>query len=360
MKEYYSSNTVFLSYKSHYALHLSCHNNNCECIKWLLSIYTPTDEVFIKSLILMYKHKNMEMVVYINEILESKNIMNKDIIDGTYHFLLNDGEYEIIVELHKLNYKMTCLNLIIECLINIGSIDDEPHHKYFRTIYLEYASLLEKDCSKKNTIFKYACAAMCVENLKWLHNRLKLFSAPYDKSYLKFMRISCDTFNLSVAEWFADLYDEYEISVIELFNDDMIVDIILIFTKLSPEKNLYKQISKNKIPDYIKYKKLGIKTFTNGGDAQCLICMERPIDLVKLNCNHYSCITCLCTWFLNQNQDQICTYCKAPVIWEQCKMVHCDGNEIMKNVHESVKLTDEETKDISERYKEMMKQINKK
>lgn len=364
IKKFYESKSIFLPYRMHNAYSTLCEVNNDECIKWILSIYLPPGILLVKSLLLMCKHDNFNMVTYINNILQKEKMMSTEMVDAMYNFLVSEGEFDIIIKMHKLNYKITCPNLVIQCIMDIGAINNEEHHSYFKKLYLAYVHIFEKDLKRKHMIFGYGCEFICVDNINWLHKRLKLFSSSSDKLYLKFMKTSCEALNIYVAEWLADLYDEYEITIMEVLNeddgDDIFVDIYIIHSKLSPEKVLYKKISKNKIPDYLKPQMLNITKFIDKNDEQsdCLVCMEKPVDLIKLKCNHYSCITCLCTWFLNQNQ--ACTYCKEPVIWSESKMVPCNADDIMKNVYESVKVTDAETQEITNKYDDFIKKFNKK
>jgi hypothetical protein len=369
--EFYKNNTLFLPYKSHCAFGVLCHKNKGDCIKWLLSLYLPESITLVRGLIIFYKHDNMEMVNYLNNLLNSKGLMTREITDAMYGSLLDTKDYDIIVNIHKtLKYKMLDIEFIVECISQIGQYtdtdeNDTTYHEYFKYMYFEYIDIFEKNLEFKVIFFKNCCNFVNVKNITWLHNRLKLFTSASDKLYLNCIETSCRSFNIYVAEWLADLYDEYEINVIEFSNhiyenNTSYVNLCIIHEKLSDEKKLYKKISKNTISEYNKLKLLGINKFINKSDlptvSDCLICMERPSDLVKLSCNHYSCVTCLCSWFANQEQEKkhACSYCKTPIVWNDCKLLYSNVDEIMKSVHESIKLTDEQTNEITYKYKEIL------
>jgi len=80
-----------------------------------------------------------------------------------------------------------------------------------------------------------------------------------------------------------------------------------------------KQITKKK-------KVLGITKSINVSkkeNPQCLICLDDTNELLQLNCNHYCCITCLCKWYRNNNDQNkdTCIYCKQNIIWSECKTI---------------------------------------
>jgi hypothetical protein len=195
---------------------------------------------------------------------------------------------------------------IHKCLISIGVYENENETnediKHFKWFYLQYEKSFGT-IEKQISVFINCCELMNVENIKWLHNKLKLFNNSSDKLYLKCIKASCRGFNMSVAEWLADLYDEYEVKII---NEDFMdfENIYMTYEKLSSEQTLYKKISKGIISDHEKYEILKINKFMDVGDeiGSCCICLDEPTDLIKLGCGHFNCVTCLCTWFMSNDK----------------------------------------------------------
>lgn len=363
IRKFYTKNKshIILSYKIHCVCGIFCLNNNDECIKWLLSLYTPPPLILIRSLIKIFKHDNINMVQYINNTLKSKKIMTPDLIDAFYGFLLDEKEYHIIIKIHDiLKYKISCINVLLECITDIGSIDDQTHHKYFKRLYIEYIKIFEQDNEFKKLFFKHCCQSICVTNIEWLHKMVKLFDSPTDNFYLKCISASCETFNVGVAEWLTDLYNEYEINILEFMTGRNLMDVYVLYCKLSETRKLYKKISNGLIPFHESCKSLNITKMTPPNQTnhdQCVICMESPRDLILLNCNHYSCITCLCSWFINQepNKESTCSCCKSSIIWPECKILRPNIEKDMSNIYESIKLTDEHTQHITNKYNELKK-----
>jgi len=354
IQQYYLDNNIFLEYKMHSAYNNLCNSNNNECIKWILSIYTPSNFTMIQSLITMCKNNNPEMIQYINNIIQSKKIMTNEIFNDICEFLINEAEYDIFKKIHELNYKITNLGSIFACLLSIGASEIVTDTEYFEWFYLTYIDIFEQSMHTKIMTFVHCCEIISVPNIIWLHKRLKLFNNVNDKLYLNCIRTSCRSFNIYVAEWLADLYGEYEISIIDCGHYGDINDIYVTFSKLSKEKIIYKKISQNKLTNYQKFEQLGITKFMDKNDKimDCSVCLDSTTDLIKLGCNHYSCVTCLCTWFLEN--EQVCTYCKADVVWSECKKMYYTVDQVMKNIDESIKADREENDTIVEKYNEVI------
>jgi len=75
-----------------------------------------------------------------------------------------------------------------------------------------------------------------------------------------------------------------------------------------------------------KKKVLGITKqvkISKNDNPQCLICLDDSKELLQLNCNHFCCITCLCKWYRNNNNENkdSCVYCKQNINWSECKIV---------------------------------------
>lgn len=372
IKQYYARNKkdILFQYKMHDAFATLCNAHNNDGVKWILSLYLPSCPALFAGLVDMCKNNDTQMVNYINDVLNNNNMITNNAINSFFGILIETGDYHIVMKLYELGYKIKNNCMLVQCILDLGGIDDEIHCKYFRILYLKHVHKFELSLGDKVNFFMYCCELVCVKNLIWVHNRVKLFNSP-DKLYLKFMEISCMAFNIYAAEWLANLYDEYEVKIIDLGyddnendEDDDNINICIIYVKLSEEKILYKKISKNKLSDTSKFKLLGIdKLIKNTNeDISCLICLEKPIDLIKLKCNHYSCITCLCTWFLNQENDhkQECSYCKSPIVWNDCKMITCDEDSILNDVYESLKITNEQTNEITQQYDNIIKEFVKK
>ncbi len=276
----------------------------------------------------------------------SKNLLNTSLV--SINFL------RLAFVLHDLHYKITDVGVIFTCVITIGASENENDSKYFKWFYLEYVDLFESNMECKIMTFKHCSEFITVNNINWLHKRTKLFNSA-DKLYVKFLDESCKAVNVFVAEWFVDLYDEYELRIVQINEDNDDMDsIYLVYLKLSEEKIIYKKISQNKLTDHQKFNLLGINKFMHQNDetATCLVCLDRPNDLVKLSCTHYSCVTCLSTWFLNK--DAICTYCKTPIEWDKCEKICCDMENVLENIDNTIKTSNEESNNITEKYNQVI------
>lgn len=359
IQQYYLANNIFLEYKMHNAYNKLCDTNNNDCIKWILSIYTPSNFTVIQSLITMCKNNNTDMMNHINDILKSKNIMNNEIFNDICEYLINEDEFDTLKKMHELNYKITNIGSIFACLLSLGANENASINEYFEWFYLMYVDIFEQNIHHKIMTFVHCCELINVSNIDWIHKRLKLFKDANDKFYLTCMKISCRSFNIYVAEWLANLYGEYEINIIDCSDLTDLNDIYITYSKLSPDKIIYKKISQNKYTTYQKFEKLGITKFMDKNDKSmdCSVCLDSPQDLVKLKCNHYSCVTCLCTWFLEK--EQVCTYCKAKVVWSECKKMYYDVDYVMKNINESIKIDIEENNAIIKKYNDVIESIKK-
>ncbi len=358
IQQYYLENNIFLEYKMHNAYNNLCNTNISECIKWILSIYVPSDFVLMQSLITMCKHNNSEMILYINNIIKTKKIMNNEIFNDICEFLINEGEFDVLKKLHELNYEITNLSIIFSCILTIGGSENSNDSVYFQWFYLKYVDIFEQHIQCKTMTFMHCCELVNAQNIDWLHKRLKLFNS-IDKLYLKCMYASCRAFNIYVAEWLANLYGEYEINIIDCGNGFGMDDIYITYSKLSKEKILYKKISQDKLTNFQKCEQLKITKFMDKNDKilDCSICLDTPHDIIKLNCNHFTCITCLCTWFLNK--EQLCTYCKTPIIWSECKKIHYDINHGIENIDESIRTVRTETDIITKNYNDIISNYKK-
>ncbi len=358
IQQYYLENNIFIEYKMHNAYNNLCNTNNNDCIKWILSIYTPSDFVLIQSLITMCKNNNSDMILHINNMIQNKKIINEEMVNDICDFLINEGEFEVLKKIHELNYTITNLGVIFSCILTIGGSENINDTEYFQWFYLKYVDTFEQHIQCKIMTFIHCCELINTSNIAWLHKRLKLFNST-DKLYLKCMYASCRSFNIYVAEWLANLYGEYEIAILDCSNGIDMDDIYITFSKFSKEKIIYKKISQEKLTNYQKCEQLKITKFMNKNDkiSDCSICLDNPSDLIQLNCNHFTCITCLCTWFLNK--DQVCTYCKSPVIWSECKKMHYDMDNVIENIDGTITSITEETDTITKNYNDIINNCKK-
>lgn len=113
-------------------------------------------------------------------------------------------------------------------------------------------------------------------------------------------------------------------NIINVDGNNYIVAKVYDYVPLTDDEKKYsivvntKHLNKKKkvlgITDYVKIPK--------SEEIHCLICLDDSKELLQLNCKHYCCITCLCKWYRNtDNNKNSCIYCKQNIIWPECKLV---------------------------------------
>ena len=239
---------------------LNVSKYNIDVFDWFSNLYKISKndiENFIKDGI---QTNNFDLIFCCKNKLTSKEIKKIDI--DSLIFMVNDFN----------------LGEMVLSLINFG-------FKFRNDIDELYEQLVSKTFSNCNN-----------QVLEWL---LGL----YDRFYVVNDMYLCDKLDNSSIDssddehFYDDSSDEYDNSV---YNE--IYDIVL------ENKNSALEL-------------LGItKVCTNTNNDNCIICKDTPDDLIKLNCNHFGCLSCLATWY--KDNKEICVYCKNDIIWSECELVN--------------------------------------
>lgn len=352
-KKYYQTyiNEIILYYNNYFIYFKLIECGKIAHLEWLLSLCKPTNIVIILMFIFSIICDNKHVINYMNNYVTKLSLITQDVIENTFEEFIDEEDYCSIKNFYLLGYKMTKINLIYDCSAIISGMGNNDG--FFKQFYLDNVEIFEKNFERKFSISMYICEIGNVDDFIWLHERLKLFNSHNDINYLKLIDGACDTFNLPIAEWLAKLYGQYEIKYVKCFDQEY-----LIYSAITETKKLYTKISNNELTLLQKYKQLGIGSYINDVGEDCLICLEKQDDLIKLNCGHYSCICCICKWFLNH--DNTCVYCKKDIEWSQCNKIYCDYKKIIndnKSIMDNHKIVYE---NVTKKYNNIVNNYNKK
>jgi hypothetical protein len=326
IKKKYNKDDIFILYDTGKIFLSLSKPQYSEILNWLLSIYKLPTNIKIVLLIVLCQNSNIEVAKKINNELTEEKILNEAIIYNIYEISSEKLQFHIIKILHGFGHKIDNINLLDNIILDICESWLEDSLEHFKWFYSTYEHIFEKNLRSKKKIFTICCKTSNEEIIIWLHEKLKLFKSSKDAFYINCLTNACNYYNEITAEWLAQLYYKYEITT-EKFGFITKIN----FAKISADKKVYRKIIQDKFGVLEKFDKLGIINKINDDrveDNKCLICMDKPKDLLQLNCKHYSCINCLCIWFLNNKQE--CTYCKSNIKWSECCRILFYEN-ILKN-----------------------------
>lgn len=322
-KKYYDTHydDIILSFDNHYIYFCAIEYNKYDYFTWLFSLYIPPTITIIVLFNYALIQNHQPFIDFLNNHIKTKKLMSQNIINDMYEEFIEDEEYNAIKSFYNLGHKMTTISLVYNCAAAISALGNNDG--FFKIFYTDNTKIFEKNIVRKFSMLMYLCEIGNVDDFIWLYEKLQLCKTYTDQNYIKFINSACETFNLPIANWLANLYGHFEIEYVRFNYQDF-----LIFVEVGEMKKLYKQISNGDLTTLQKYKKLKITNYVeNDKDANCLICLEKQDDMIQLCCGHYSCIQCICTWFVNH--EQTCTYCKKSIEWEKCNKIYCDYDKII-------------------------------
>jgi len=311
-----------------------------EIFKWFANLYKVHGKEVEKYLLEAIAAYNKELFLFCKDQLtiserealeidkvftyseEKKELNNKENYSEMINLLLDNG----------FQFKNSVGYIVQNLLIN----DDRVLIERMNT---EYKILDDK--SKYADILEFVCQGFDdVEIIKWLYS-IKPFSFNNDNdpTYEYLIGDTYEMGHYNILEWLVGLYDRYQI----IYNDNH--DNCYLIDKYDDIEDDSEDWSDsddwsdsedwedsdedddicNEIYELVllQHKKgacklLGItKHYKNDTNEECIICKDIPKDLIKLNCGHYGCLTCLATWF--KNNEELCVYCKKPIQWEKSR-----------------------------------------
>lgn len=287
---------------------------NIEAFKWfvkLCKVKTNDLKLFLYESI---PDGNKELINFCKSKFTPSQIKKLD-IDIPLLLALENDNYDIVEYMLDNGFKLKKhMNCIFNCLIASNRL------KLLKNINDEYHCL--DDLENYEHTFISACALSKLKVIKWLYGlKNNVFEDQYDILYEMAVEESFNTDNNVVLKWLVGLYDRFllltnhqgQIMLVDSVRDDEYYD--------SEDDEIYNEIY-DVILDNKKraFELLGItQTCKNEENDDCIICKTKPKNLVKLNCGHFGCITCLSTWY--KTNPELCVYCKKPIQWSEAMKV---------------------------------------
>lgn len=298
--------------------------NNIEVFKWFANLYkikVKDAKLFLCNAI---SSADIELADFCKSKLTPTQIRKLD-IDEELLMTLDDGDYDYDMIEYILNNGFRLRNRISDVIFVLLCDDKIDLLKKINDQYTYF-----KNVRKFKNSFLEACQISELDTVKWLHSlNPNIFTSKYDSFYETAIYASDEENNSEVLEWLTTLYDRFYLtreegvrfpflhdnnndSDSEYYDDDDDSD------GGTPYNEIYDLILENKEN---ACELLSItKTYKNTSNEDCIICKDKPTDLIQLNCGHHGCITCLATWF--KTNDETCVYCKKDVEWTKCKRLN--------------------------------------
>lgn len=347
IRSYYNSHAVALEYQNYESLSILIMNKYNEIIKWIISLNNLPNDMQFALFVKLCETNNLEMAKEIQKKIKYSDYFHEDNINELFLNQIIHGKLTTIKNFHMLGLKITNENIIIQALIYFCNPDLYGDIEHVRILYELYSSYFI-NIEKQIEVFINVCQYCNVEIIEWFYNKWKLFDNHDDSIYMIALKISCETMNIEVAKWLANLFYEYQIEV--KIHDNIIHECT--YKKLPNDKQVYKKIIFGQITGLEQFKSLkitkSIKEKIDNVD-NCCICYNKPYNLTKLNCNHFCCITCLCHWYLsNSENSKCCPYCRNEIEWKNCSKVKSNVNIIIENLETQNKIWNEKNKNIIE------------
>jgi hypothetical protein len=305
---------------------LNVSKYNIDVFDWFSNLYKISKndiENFIKDGI---QTNNFDLIFCCKNKLTSKEIKKIDI--DSLIFMVNDFNLgEMVLSLINFGFKFrNDIDELIERLFLLGYdnviVTINNKYNYFKNgnNKLLLGDLMIDACENYNTT-----------KIKFLYSlNPNIFENKFDELYEQLVSKTFSNCNNQVLEWLLGLYDRFYV-VNDMYLCDKLDNSSI---DSSDDEHFYDDSSDeydnsvyNEIYDIVLENKnsalelLGItKVCTNTNNDNCIICKDTPDDLIKLNCNHFGCLSCLATWY--KDNKEICVYCKNDIIWSECELVN--------------------------------------
>lgn len=337
IKDFYSQNETNLlkQVKNDKSVFLKKASNNLNLFKWFFNKYNfDKKEVLLEILLTKIQQKNIKLIDYLCLKLtnEDINILN---IDSEIVNLCEKYDFQTIDYILSKGFKIKDqLDYIFLIIIMEGELD------LAKKLQSEYNYINENNYKY---IFLKCCEYSPLNIVKYIYNlKQNPFVDKFSDFYETAIKKSFDMGNKEVIKWLVELFDRYLLIIENLMN----IDILKLIDNYELDYNEdndtseydenYEEVNYADLEDVEKpdnefyniilenlknaHELLNItQIYSNSDIEECLICRETPINLLKLNCNHYGCIDCLAEWF--KKNDEKCPYCKKNIEWSTCKKI---------------------------------------
>lgn len=350
--QYYNTQSISLDYKNYESLYILTGNKNNEVLDWIISLNKLPNFMLFSLFVRLCDVDNLEMGKKIYDKIKNSPFFAEDNLNDLFSNQIMNGKITTLKNFHTLGLKITNEELIVQAIVYFCNPEFYGDVEHIKLLYELYPSYFE-DLDNQIEIFLNICQFCDVKIIEWFYDNWKIFTKPEDNLYLISLKICCEVMNIDVAKWLANLFYEYQIDLI--IHDNVIYKCT--FKRLSNEKQIFKKIIFGQITGLDQFKSLKItKIIKDKSDKvdNCCICYNKPYNLIKLNCNHFCCITCLCHWYLSDSDNsRVCPYCRNEIKWSKCMKTKSNMNIIMENIEIVNKLEIEKNIKITNQYKEI-------
>ena len=286
---------------------------NIIVFKWFVDIYKikPTNLNFFLCEGII--EGNKELVDFCKNRLTVAQIKKLD-IDLQVVMACEKEHYDMVEYVLDNGFRLKKhLSCVYSCLLRGKKLN------LLKKIEEEYKFLREYE--DFDTAFITACITSNIEIVKWLytlHNNI--FDNEFDEFYEIVVGESYQNNNIDVLRWLVGLFDRFYLithsgRILLCDNAEDSDDDYYDSDDETPYNEIYDIILENKKQ---AYELLNItQTYKNTENDDCIICKDKPSDLIQLNCGHFGCINCMATWY--KTNKEVCVYCKQNINWTECK-----------------------------------------